>query len=150
VPTFDVKCETCNAQYETLLRRHTDPNPDCPVCLVPMERLPAAPATIYAKPLGEYGDRSKEYYNPDGIVAYRNKTTRNADGSPEKVFLRTIQEQREYCKAEGLIMPNEINSNAEINRSGRGLSTSGVKGQWSGLPAPLCETGGSKHEIGWV
>jgi putative FmdB family regulatory protein len=152
MPTFDLSCGSCKdgKKYETLLRRHTDPDPDCPVCGNQLNRLLAAPAAIWLGSIGRFGNPTKEYYNPDGVVAYRVNSTRNVDGSPEKVFLRTRRDQVNYCRAEGLRMPDEINSNAEMCKNGKNLSTSGVSGQWTGVPLALMADSDGLHLDGWV
>jgi len=72
-----------------------------------------------------------------GHLAYRVHSSRLADGSPEPVVIRTRQDQREYCRAEGLVDPSDVNPNLQINSDGRSTATSGITGQWAGTPATM-------------
>lgn len=136
---FDFKCltegcENNGKRFESLLKRWDSPNPNCPKCGVVMERQLAAPRTIWVKPWAEYGarpqDKESPTYNPDGITVVRRKSSGLGYDVPEKCFLQTRQEVKEYCKQEGLAMPDEMSPNAEISKDGKSLSTAGMPGQW--------------------
>lgn len=140
MPVYDFACrsEGCEGngiRFESLIKRWDSPNPECPHCHAALDRLPAAPKPIWTKNWAEYGvpkngTATDPNWTPDGVWAYRTKSTRNTDGSKEKVLLTSHAEMRSYCRDEGLIPPDEVNSNAEVSKDGRTLSTSGVRGQW--------------------
>jgi hypothetical protein len=111
-----------------------------------MTRLVSTFATPFTGTLDKYKLPNMERFqetHDGGHYAWRVKSSRLADGGPERVKITNIQEQREFCKAEGLIMPNEINSRSEISDDGKKLYTSGMKDQWeTGLPSPeITKTG---------
>ncbi len=86
---------------------------------------------IWLKPLGRYGDPNlPNYTGDDPVVAYRRRSSRHLDGTPEKCLLTSVSQQREYCKAEGLIPPDDVGM-AEVGANGKDLSTSGFAGQWT-------------------
>jgi hypothetical protein len=154
MPTFSVSCPNaeCGAfgqTKDTILKSWKEPNPACPACRGATTRQPSCPAVIWTRPVGEYGRKDLEFYNPDGFFAYRVKSTRNVDGTPEKVWIDSVSKQREFARAEGLRMPDEMNSNAQISRDGKTFSTCGLPGQWSGLPSRMVENA-SGHEEGFI
>ena len=139
MPTYDFKCksEDCPAagvKFESLLRHWNDPNPACPRCGHALERQQAAPNLVWMKPYADYGLRQSDIdqgqYNPDGVAAQRVRSTRHLDGTPEKVMLRTYQEAKQFCKDEGLQMPDEMNPNVTIKGDGKTMDTAGLNGQW--------------------
>ena len=143
--TFDFICEneSCTAEnrrFESLLPHWDSPNPQCPYCGAGLRRLPAAPKSIWMKSWDQYGLRGtgeedlKQNVNTirsgEGVVAYRRKTTRHLDGTPEKVMIRTHADMKTFCKDEGLMSPDDLNSNSQISKDGKVLSTSGMPSQW--------------------
>jgi hypothetical protein len=65
-----------------------------------------------------------------GHIAYRVRSSRNPDGSPEAVRITTRQEQMEYCRAEGLEDPADLNPHLEVSDDGTSASFYGKKGSW--------------------
>jgi predicted extracellular nuclease len=88
---------------------------------------------VFLKPYAQYAtDKGKEKYAADseGIFVYRTKSSRNADGTPERVRLTTRAEVKEYCRQEQLMMPDEMNPNVTVGADGKTMDTHGLKGQW--------------------
>lgn len=116
------------------MRHFDDKDPDCPKCKIALARQLPAPKSIWLKNWSEYGlresDKSFANYTPDGVWAYRTKSPRTLDGSPERVLLKSRQDVVEHCKAEGLMLPDDINPNAEFERDGKTVQTAGTSGQW--------------------
>lgn len=155
MPVFEVQCqnEQC-VEYgitkDTILRAWTEPNPKCPGCTRSTTRLFKTPPKVgWAKPIGAYGDPSREYYDESGFWQWRVKSTRNPDGSPERVRISTRQEMVQFARDEGLRLPDDMNANAEISKDGRSFATSGVKGQWTGVPSRMV-TSDIGHEEGFI
>lgn len=127
-------CDRNGVRCESLLRSWDSPDPKCPSCGNTLERQFCAPKGIWMKPWGAYGAREQDRRQPgfteEGIHVVRRQSSRDPEGGIEKDFLRTRQDVREYCKAEGLSMPDDVNPNAEIDSTGKTLSTSGMPGQW--------------------
>lgn len=143
MPVRELRCNTVSCPneaivYEWFARSMDKADPKCPACKEQMERLHSRFATPFVGLLSRFNEPGKEHFqqtSDGGHVAWRVKSSRLADGGPEKVKIMTHQDQREFCKAEGLIMPDDINPNAEIEDSGKKLCTSGMKGQWAlGMP----------------
>lgn len=138
MPTFDFRCPNslCPSprKFETLLKHWDDPDPACPRCGAPLERQVPAPKAIWTKPWSEYGFREGDQKNPnwskEGTYVYRTRSSRLPDGAPERVLLRNRQDVKEYCKAEGLNLPDDLNPNARISEDGKTLHTCGEPGQW--------------------
>jgi predicted nucleic acid-binding Zn ribbon protein len=125
MPTYDGYCPTdgcCNnvRKVEFLVRRWDSPNPNCPECGAEVVRLVAAPAVVWAKDLGQYNGQNEE-----GHYAYHR------DGNTvEKHFIRTRQDQKEFCKRYGYADPNELPSAPIADEWGRERNTVGEKGSW--------------------
>ncbi len=143
MPVRELRCNTKKCVnhaiiYEWFARSMDKPDPKCPECRVQMERLVSTFATPFVGLLSRFNELGKEHFQetPDGgHVAWRVKSSQLVDGGPQRVKIKTHQDQREFCKAEGLIMPDEINRNAEIDSDGKKLCTSGIQGQWqTGMP----------------
>lgn len=154
MPTYEFSCKdtlciSSGRKRDSLLRKWDDPNPNCPECAGTMQRHEPSPATIFAGSVGRFSSPDKEYYDPNGFWVTRTQSSRKVDGSPEKQYITTRQEQREYCRAEGLRMPDDVNTNAEVSKDGRTLITTGVKGQWVALP-DLGVDNGKPHIEGWI
>lgn len=157
MPTFEVQCvapecRACGEVRDTILKSWKEPNPACPVCRNPTQRVMATPPkSIWLGSVSRFGaSPDREGYNPDGFWAYRVKSSRNIDGSPERCFISTRQEQVAFARDEGLRLPDDMNSNAEISRNGKTFSTCGVSGQWTGLPSRMVTDDGSLHEEGFI
>jgi hypothetical protein len=156
MPTFEVSCSSTECREfgkvkDTILRSWKEPNPTCPVCRSATQRVMATPPkSIWLGSVGRFSDPTKENYDPDGFTAYRVKSTRNIDGSPEAVRIETRRQMIDFAKAEGLRMPDEMSSNAQISRNGKTFSTCGLPGQWSGLPSRMVTDSEGEHDSGWI
>lgn len=121
-------CSNFRQIRENYFPRMDSPVPNCECGQVTRRVISRANIT-WTKPFGEYGDPNKEYYNPAGHVAYRVRSSRRADGQPEKVFIDSHAKQREYCREEGLHMPDDVGP-MEIGSDGRSYSSNGLPGCW--------------------
>lgn len=102
--------------------------PPCEKCGGPSRRMVSQVNVIWGKPMGQYGDKTKERYYADfegHHVMGKNERT----GKPEKIYIDSIQKQREYCKREGLLMPSDVGP-VEIHKDGIGTTSNGLPGQW--------------------
>ncbi len=118
------------------------PNPKCPECLTETERMHSTFATPWTGTLDRHNKKGCETHNAcdGGHIAYRVRSSRMADGSPEEVRISTYQQMREYTRAEGLVDPTDVNPTIEGNAEGMWGNTSGFSGQWGGTPAALAAT----------
>jgi hypothetical protein len=80
--------------------------------------------------MSKYSDKNAQQKATDSHIAWRINSSRRPDGKPEKVIIDSFAKQREYCKAEGLRNPSDINPNSTVSEDGRKMHTSGVRGQW--------------------
>ena len=125
-------CERFDKEFERFLhpRQMDDPNPECEACHGVTVKLVSSYNAPFTGDLGKYLDPKASMVNQEktGHWQWRVKSSRNVDGSPERVFLDSVAAQRDFCKAEGLIMPNEINHNHD---GGDGTqSSSRMRGSW--------------------
>lgn len=153
MPIFEYRCTRPDCvnhtrRLEAYVPRYSTPNPRCRRCKSATERLPSTFAIPFDKSLRSYDDPHLENYNPDaeGVVAWRRRSTRNLDGTPERVLLRSVQDQRRYCRDEHLVPPDEVGM-VEIGEDGKSLSTAGFKGQWTGLPPGMAQGAEEESEL---
>ncbi len=121
-------CEISGIRYEWFARTISKPDPNCPKCGQQMQRQISTFNAIWTGTLDKFEQPGHERHQKygDGHWAWRVKSSRLADGGPEKVLIRTRQDQLEYTKAEGLIMPDDMNPNSIISADGKRLDTVGV------------------------
>ena len=139
MPIYEVVCrfESCAQRgrvRETFFKSYTDDMPPCPECGNATERIPSVAHAIWLGTLDRYNAPGCETHNgteDGGHVAYRTRSSRMVDGSPERVVIRTRQEQKEYCKAEGLMMPDEMPSHCDFDS--KSASSQGMPGSWASV-----------------
>ena len=132
MPLFDYQCKSCGVRFEAYLHRRENPDPACE-CGGETQRMISRFAAIWTKSLSDYGDKTKETWNADQKAGgHWVACKRSFGGTPEKPirrFLRTTQEQREYCKAEGLYDPSELGA-MEMSKDGQTFSSRSLPGCW--------------------
>jgi hypothetical protein len=138
MPIFEYACpsESCEAHmepFEKFLhpRQVNDPNPECGTCGAATIKLISTYSAPWTGTLDRYFDPKCDRHNctSEGHVQWRVKSSRLADGSPEKVHIRTRQDQLEFIKAEGLEDPFGVNPN-HGNEAGMDRSSSRLRGSW--------------------
>lgn len=124
-------CSGFHKELEHYYHRMDQPLNDCEACGQQTALLISSFAAIWTGNLGKYIDNSCEmtHQRKDGHWAMRRNSSRMADGSPEPVFISTRQDQREFCKAEGLEDPFGLNPNIEGNADGM-YSSSRLRSSW--------------------
>jgi hypothetical protein len=90
---------------------------------------------VWSKPIEEYGSKDIEGYHKGvkrgGHYVYRKRSGGGTDEAPVKEFITTIQQQRAYCREEGLIPPDEASSVMSIKSDGESFSNGcGEAGCW--------------------
>ena len=134
MPIYCTRCtdESCPAS-ETVEERYyghvTLDDPPCSICGAPRRRIPAQFRVIWTGPITtRYNDKRAEGADQEGHWAWR---VRSAKGkAPEPVRIETFDDQRRFCKEEGLVNPKDIPTNAQISSDGKKLSSRGMPGQW--------------------
>ena len=127
MPTYEGTCknESCDKHgklFEFLVRRWDSPNPACPSCKQEVHRYLSAPSIVWAKDIGQYLGQ-----NSEGHWAH----ARDEQGVPVKHFIRTRQDQKEFCHRYGYYDPNDLPSSCTADENGiTKKNTSGEKGQW--------------------
>lgn len=129
--TYEVGCYKCRTVSEFRAPRFETPNPPCRLCGGPTDRLISAPAVVFSKRLVDYGDPSKETWAKDqragGHWVYERDSDRaKEEGKPVPRFIETAQDQRTYCKAEGLVNPSDLPSNLNVTADGCGYQTANI------------------------
>lgn len=136
MPIFEHCCatESCDlycVPVEHFFHDRNAANPPCDECSGATERAISKFNAPWTGDLSRFHDPNSDMNNatPYGHIAYRTKSSRMIDGSPEMVHIDSAQAQREFCKAEGLISPTEVNPNMGTQEDGK-ISASRQKGSW--------------------
>jgi hypothetical protein len=126
-----VLCPAYNKRQEHYYKRVDDPPQPCDVCGGSTVLVISPCNAIWLKPINEYNvsGHSRHAQNSEGHIAYRTRSSRLANGAPEPCLIRSVQDQREYCHAEGLEMPSDIPSNQQVSDDGMSASGRGLPGQ---------------------
>lgn len=126
------KCPELGRRRERYYKKEYEA-PVCEVCGKSMEQLISAPNVCWARPLSFYADKKIEAEQSmkaeDGHWVWKKRSTRRVDGQPERIWVDSIQAQKEYCRDEGLVLPSEA-GNPEPDSSGHVVSSRGNKGSW--------------------
>jgi putative FmdB family regulatory protein len=119
LPIFEFDCKSCRLVQEILLSRWDDPDPACQECGGETRRLLPKINVVFTGVISSTKYHSDRDTRPcmDGHFAWRVKSTRNPDGSPEQVRVTTFDEQRAFCEAESLVNPKELGSEPPRNRN---------------------------------
>lgn len=117
MPVFEFWCEkeTC-APFEKFFhpRQKDDPNPDCE-CGARTVKLVSSYNPLWTGTLDKYFDPkcSRVNQTSEGHIAYRVRSSRLADGSPEPVHISNRQQMVEFAKAESLVDPFDIDHHGD-------------------------------------
>lgn len=136
MPIYEHVCsaEACSlycVPVEHFYHRRDVAPPPCDECGGPTVRAVSMFAAPWTGDLSRFFDPKAEATNSTkyGHMAYRTKSSRMIDGSPEPVHIETRADQLAFCKAEGLIDPTDVNPNIGTTENGQ-VSTSRPKGAW--------------------
>lgn len=122
-------CEKYGKVFEWYAPRHDSANPLCQCgqttcrCISPFQVVFTGALTA------KYNDPKLEHAHQEGHWAYRVRSSRNADGSPEPVFIDTFEKQKEFCRDEGLINPKDVGP-MHISSDGKQVQNQGLPGCW--------------------
>lgn len=132
-------CDRFDQDFEWFAHTADKPDPIC-VCGQQTVRLVSRFACPFTGTLDRYDEIGREQKNDKdgGHIAYRVRSSRLGNdpktGAPiaDPVLIKTVQDQREFTKAEGLMMPSDLNPNIQGTKEGIQSSTEsrGLKGQW--------------------
>ena len=131
MPVYESYCQVCHKVKEWYAKHFTDigENPFCD-CGEPMVRVASRFGVIFRGTITtKYNDKSAENYHREGHWGYRVKSSKS--GHPEPVWIETFQDQKQFCKDEGLVNPKDL-PNMEADSEGRFRSNAGVgmPGTW--------------------
>jgi len=135
MPLYESFCPACDPAIQKPIEhyysRSNSPMCECETCGLETKKLISGFAVVFCGVIvgSKYGDKSVEGNDTtkDGHWAWRRRSGKN--GKPEKCQINTFQEQREFCKAEGLVNPKDIGP-MEVHSDGVGASTRGMPGAW--------------------
>lgn len=137
MPVYESACTTAECQsrgtpIEWYTGDRSKPDPNCGDCGQPMRRMISPFGVVFTGPItGKYLDHKAEVKGEDG--SHWAWETKGPDGqklaNPRPVRIETFQDQRDFCRREGLVDPSSIGP-AEIHADGRGVSTRGLPGCW--------------------
>lgn len=109
--------------------------PVCEGCGQPMVKLVSRFGFLWS---GNLGDNRYQKKIPESLTGQTPPPSdghwvmakRTPDGIPRSEYITTRQQQREFCKREGLIDPTDMPSNSEVSADGRQLQWKGMPGSW--------------------
>lgn len=133
MPIYESYCQRCQRTQEWYAKHFVEitENPFCDQCGDPMLRGASRFGVVFSGPITKkYNDNMKaDSYHQEGHWAYRIKSSK--DGNPEPVYIETFQQQKEFCRAEGLVNPKDL-PNMEADSEGKFRSNAGVgmPGTW--------------------
>ena len=95
-----------------------DPQRPCVACGGPTKRFPSQ----FSSPF--MGEMSRRYVDTSLDDGHRKDLShwvfeKGPDGKVKPSLISTFQEQREYCKRNGLANPSDLDSNCEVSEYGR-------------------------------
>jgi hypothetical protein len=125
-------CSCGGVRQEHYYKRSDDPPVACDHCGQPTKFVISAANPVWLKPINSYNSpniHDRHAQNSEGHIAYRTRSSRLVGGAPEPVQIRSIQDQREYCKAEGLAMPSDLPAVSRVSDDGMKISGRGLPGQ---------------------
>lgn len=106
----------------------------CEACGGQMARLISGFAAPWTGNLDRFIDPNcdtKHNMAGGGHWQWRVKSSRLVDGSPERMLIENRQQQKDFCKAEGLEDPFDINPNYGTEENCQGMqSSSRLRGSW--------------------
>ncbi len=93
----------------------------CHVCHGETQKLMSAFQIVFTGQItARYNDRGKEGAHLDGHWAFE----KDAAGKTQSVFIESWDQQKSYCKRNGLANPREISRNFEVAQDGRTVKNS--------------------------
>lgn len=115
------ECAEAGKVIEWYARNSDQPDPPCEECGNPLQRQVSRFGIVWTGLItNRYLDRSLEGAHGDGgHWAYRTKDTKS--GKPEPVYIESFQQQREFCKEQGLGLPQDT-SHGTISPDGRSFN----------------------------
>ncbi len=133
MPIYESYCRGCGHIQEWYSKRFSEitENPDCDKCGQTMIRIASSFSVVFTGAITtKYNDPTAENYHKEGHWAYRIRSSKS--GNPEPVWIETFQQQKEFCKEEGLVNPKEL-PNMDAHPDGRITTTTGagMPGCWT-------------------
>lgn len=124
MPIFEGTCQSTDCSrsgelFEYLLKNADSQDPACPGCGNSVIRQWSMAGICWAKDLGQYNGR-----NDEGHFA----TYRDENNAVQKKFIRTRQEQKEFCRQHGFHSPEDLDN--DPGSALNGVKTTGQKGTW--------------------
>jgi hypothetical protein len=108
---------------ERYFSRMNPPNPGCSECGRLMDRLVSMSHAIWLKPISDYGDASKETFWKDkqagGHWVARKRSGGGTEEKPIKEFITSRQQQKAYCREEGMSDPSDFPTKMEVTEDGK-------------------------------
>lgn len=131
MPIFETVCGTCDHIAEHYYRSQTAEPQCCDLCSGTTKFLISGFNAPWTGTLDRFNDPTKKTHMavPGGHMAFRVKSSRLANGAPEPVKITTVQEQREFCRAESLEDPAYDNPHNKANADGT-WNKSRPRGAW--------------------
>jgi predicted nucleic acid-binding Zn ribbon protein len=122
------KCTKYQDPVERYYPRSDTPLKPCEACGSESRRLLSRFGIVFTGVLSgtKYKEKGMDDYGQDGHWVWTKKTP---DGKPKPVFIETFDQQRDFCKQEGLVNPKDIGP-VEGGSDGKKSSSQGLPGCW--------------------
>lgn len=131
MPIKEALCESCDIIIEHYYHNQSLPAQACEQCGGPTQFVPSTFNAPWTGDLSRFIDPKASMVNQhkEGHIAYRVKSSRLADGNPEKVVIKTRQDQLSFIRDEQLSDPFESNIHDAPTADGT-QSSSRPRGAW--------------------
>lgn len=129
MPLFESICGKCGEMREYYVPHWYSPDPEC--CGEQTKRLVSEFGVVFTGVLSasKYNDPKLERAHQGPHWGWRRRSSKS--GKPEPVYIETFEDQKKFCKEEGLVNPKDI-GNIEATSDGKFNSSTGrgTRGQW--------------------
>src|ERR1700757_1736645 len=120
------ECSTYGQPIEGYFRHFSAEPPACGLCGGATVRMASAFSVVFTGLISrKYLSRNIEKGDRDDGAHWAWETT--ADGTRRPIRIETFEQQRAFCKKEGLVNPSDIGP-MEVGSDGRSISSRGMPG----------------------
>lgn len=125
-------CALNNHVRERYEHHAVSTDPPCEQCGGPTVRIISQFKVVFTGPITrKYMDTKREISDKKGDGGHWVFNKNTPDGKPVAEYIETFEQQRAFCKREGLALPSDMPTNAQMSEDGRKISSQGMPGCWT-------------------